>query len=452
MRALPLVVAALLAVAPLVVAVDAPAGASAGPADRQLDTTRSAVNAGATSAAGSDSVRVLDTAPGATTGRSIEAHSVDLGPAVGFASNATEARLGTLTMVERVTAAESVDKRQRRILDELNEVEQQVIVLRGEQRRAISAYGAGDIGARELLVRLARVDARARTLETRRERIAELAEETDGFGLDSGRLAGLERELDTYTGPVRSRAGDVLGGEATPSRFYVETGPNSVVLTTVADERYVREAYRGDLRSRGSGGMTPETALNTTAKSYPVIWATKQNSTEVVGSGDSYQVRVSHERGSLVTFVDSGSGNVFKEFQSRPLRTFDAGESVSGTRDGLSLTVNRIYPGGPLHVRLNESATDEPAAANITVGLEGEESTLVGTTGGDGELWTLAPGGTFTVTAIRSNSVVVLTVEPSDPPRIGDRTPNATSGGDDGNATDGSGTTATTPSSASAVT
>ena len=70
--------------------------------------------------------------------------------------------------------------------------------------------------------------------------------------------------------------------------------------------------------------------------------------------------------------------------------------------------------------------TERPVDANVTIGQGNRESELVGQTGPDGELWTLSPRERYTITAIRGNSVVVLSVRPATIPRIGEPTANAT--------------------------
>jgi hypothetical protein len=363
------------------------------------------------------SVNVLSLPRTGQNRSSIDVNYVDLGPALSFATNASSHRLETLTAVENVRAAETDEERQQRILGELNRIEQRVISLRAAQSRTATAFAAGEISARATLVRLARIDVEARALETRRERLAALAEATPNFNVDTARMNSLARELDSVTGPVRSHAGAVLRAEREPTRFYVATASDSVVLSTIIGDSYIREAYRGDVRNRSTARMTPEEAFEIANRSYPTVWQLR-NDTEVLGSGDSYLVRVSYAYGDLSAFVDSGSRTVFKEFHRRPLGTAGVGDPVTDTRDRLNLTVNRTYPGGPLRIQLTESATGEPVDANITVGRDGQESVLIGSTGADGELWTISPGSRFTVTAIRGNSVVLVTLSPSPAPRV----------------------------------
>lgn len=415
MRALPVAVA-LIALTSVV------AGAAVGPASTADSRGTAAVapdgsGVPAVAAESNESIGVLALQPNQPNRTDIHRESVSLGPGVELASRETSYRLSSYAATERIESIEDPTDRQRRILNELNAIEQRSIGLKNEQRRIAAAYTRGAVGARELLIALARLDSEARSLERRRDQIAELAKETPDFSVDSGRLDALERDLETYTGPVRRHAAAVLRGRAPATRFYVSTTPDGVVLSTIVDDEYVRESYRGDLRDLSGPRLSPEEALNVTERAYPGVWDSRRD-TEVVGSGQSYAVRITYGRGELSAFVASGSRKVFKAFQRRPLSTMESAAAVTDRRDGLELTVNRSYPGGPMRIRLTGARSDDPVDANVTVGLEGSESTLVGRTGGNGELWTLTPGDRFTVTAIRGNSVVFVTIDPAATPHV----------------------------------
>ncbi|WP_410765853.1 hypothetical protein [Haloferax sp. DFSO60] len=414
MKALPLVLVVVLVASPALGAVG-PEPFAAPSAD--LGETQPMQVEGSAN----DTVHVLDIPEPQVARSSLDDEHVDLGPALGFSTIHANGRLQTLTSIERIEATEDNNLRQQQILGEINRIEQRTIALQSQQQNALSAYNAGELSARGLIVELARIDAEARNLNDRRTELRELAIETPDFSVDSGRLAALERELDTFTGPVRAQAAAVMAGRADPGRFFVRTSETGVVLSTIADGTYIREVYRSDLRDRENTGVTPARALDVVAENYPTIWESRasENGADVVGAGDSYLVRISHSTGQLFAYVDSGSGRVFKEAQIRPLNNEFASEPATQVKDGLNLTVYRTYPGGPMRITLNESATDNPVRANVTLGVEAsQESTLLGRTDSDGSIWTLSPGSRFTVTVIRGNAAVVLTVEPTAVPEL----------------------------------
>ncbi|MFB6123181.1 MAG: hypothetical protein ABEJ78_06955 [Haloferacaceae archaeon] len=414
MRALPALVAVLLTLSSV---VGATAVATPTPRPETRDSLASPVERPQTERPPTDTVHVLDIPAGSVTRTSVQSHHVDLGPSLTFAANRSHNRLQTLAVVERIESADTAAERSRRIRQAFARTEARIASLRDAQRAAIAAYGDGDLSPRELLIRLAKIDHTARALDSRRQRIESLASSAD-VDLDPGRLRSLELALQAFTGPVRAHAAAVIRGEAEPTRFYVASGPESVVLSAVVGDAYVREAYRGEFRSADAGSIDYERAVQIAADSYPVIWNLTRSSTQVVGSGRTYYVRVTHERGELAAFVDPATQSVFREFQRRPLGTVALRPGATNTKDGLRVTVNATYPGGPARVRLVDAATGDPVDANVTVGPAEQNSDLVGRTGEDGDLWMLTPGSEFTVTAIRGNSVVLVTVSPGDRPRV----------------------------------
>jgi hypothetical protein len=409
--------------------VDDPPAQVAGPPAQVNDSNESLAN---------EPIRVLDLPQSTPTRSVLHAESVDLGPATGFAANASAARLETIATVQHVREAETDEERQRRILEAVSEIEQAQVSLRSDQREAIGAFADGRIDARSLLVRLARIDARAAALDERRAQLDALSEATEDFSLESGRLPAIETELRIYSGPLREHLVEVLRGEEPPTRFYVAATTDGVVLSAIVDDTYVRETYREDLRSAGAATIDLDDALdNVTAGAYPVVWAIKTNA-DGTGSGGSLIVRVPHPRGNLTAFVDGGSRNVFREYQVRPLASFVDNRTATGFGDGLRLTVNRTYAGGPMRVRLEEVATGEPRDLLVTVRPPDGNSIRLGRTGSDGVLWTLTPAGQFTVATFRATDdptfVTTPTIRAAVPPDIYNG--SATGAGGSGSGTD----------------
>ena len=366
---------------------------------------------------GTAPIRVLSLEENGSVTSGVDVVSVDAGTATAFGANASAARIETIALRERITNASTNDERQIRILDGVNEVDKDVITLHSRHREAIAAYHAGEISAKEFLVELARIRESATVLEERVLMLERLAEETDDFALDDSRVYPVVYDLRTFDGPVRERTGAALDGEPGAStRVYVATTESGIVLSTVADGQFVREAFRGDLRERDDSGIDEETAQNVTARSYPEVWAATGGSVAGQGSGGTFLFDLAYPNGTLTAFVGGGTERVFMEQQRVDLEAVSTGEATTRTLD-LTLSVNRTFPGGPLRVAVTDPRTGDPVDAVVKIGREGGESVDVGTTGDDGTLWTVSPHGEFVVTVVEVGSTEVSTVSvtPTDP-------------------------------------
>ena len=419
MRALPVLVAALL-LSSTVGAVGGLAGTTPDDADGPPPAAVDAPAVAQTDGNGTplQQINVLDVPP-ESDGRSLVAeHYVDLGPAVGLSTNATTDRLRTLAMVERIRGAETAELRRERLRTTLRELETSVDELDRRQTAVITAYSEGEITAQRLLVTLVRISTTAQELNDRRRRLEELAAETRGFDINRGRLASIGNRLSAFTGSVRDHARAVLNGEADPHRFYVSTGSRSVTVSTIVDDTYYREAYRGDLRNGAGDAIELEVALDIVASSYPVIWNTTREQTQVFGGGETYPVRIGHSRGDLTAFVDSDARVVYAEHQRRPLDTVVTDQRITRTDGGLRLVVNHTYPGGPVQIRVVDEVTGDPVDAPVSIKAGPNPPERIGTTGSDGVVWTLSPDRQYTVSVQALGGNVSAVVPPGVPPRV----------------------------------
>jgi hypothetical protein len=228
------------------------------------------------------------------------------------------------------------------------------------------------------------------------------------------RSAALARELDIYTGPVRARVAAALTGDAPATRTYVATTPRGVTLAVLTESGYVRETYRGELRRTGGDPLDDLGARRAVAAAYPSVWSARQ-AVDSDAAGVS-TVRVTYDGGELAATVGAANRRVFRDVHRQSFGVAGTDTPAVNTRDGLRLTVNRSYAGGPMRVRL-ETEDGEAVNASLTVGPEGGNSVPVGSTGQDGERWVLAPSERFTVVAIDDQSVVFITMDPLPPPR-----------------------------------
>jgi hypothetical protein len=453
MRALPAIAAALLVCSAVVGAtaagVDGPADSSERGAPPPAALPPAVAQTNGQSA--DRQINVLDVPPGSIERWGIEQEYVDLGPALALSTNATTDRLRTLAVVERVETANTTEERRDRLRTALFELEGRVDELEQRQTAAVEAYGRGELGSHELLVALVRVSIAAEELNDRRLRIEALAADTRGFDIDRGRLASISNRLSAFTGPVRAHAGAVLRGEADPHRFYIATGPRSITVSTILDDTYIRESYRGDLRNGQGAAMELEEALDVVSSSYPVIWNTTREQTQVFGGGETYPVRIAHSRGDLTAFVDSNARVVYAEHQRRPLASMAADQRVRETGNGLQLVVNGTYPGGPTQIRVVDDVTGEPVDATVSLAIETGTARRLGNTGGDGVLWTLSPYRQYTVTVEGRGGSVGATVAPGTPPRVRGPGTGDTGGSGNGTATNGTATPTPTPTPTSAA-
>jgi len=464
MRALPVIAAALLVCSAVVGATGGLPASVAGAAAATVDGPADAVSpvhsgrgtpppaalppvvAQTGGQAARQQINVLDVPPGSVERWGIEQQYVDLGPALGLSTNATTDRLRTLAMVERVETANTTEERRERLQTALVELERQVDELDERQTTAVAAYGRGERSARELLVALVRVSIAAEELNDRRSRIEALAADTRGFDIDRGRLASIGNRLSAFTGPVRAHAQAVLQGEAAPHRFYIATGPQSVTVSTILDDTYIRESYRGDLRNGEGDAIELEVALDIVSSSYPVIWNTTREQTQVFGGGETYPVRIAHSRGDLTAFVDSNARVVYAEHQRRPLASVVADQRVQRTSAGMRVVVNQTYPGGPTQIRVVDEVTGEPVDAAISLAVETGTPRQLGPTDEDGVLWTLSPYRQYTVTVDGRGETIDVVVDPGTPPRVkAEAAQNDTGGDGDGNGTATNGTATPTP-------
>lgn len=442
MRALPVITAALLVCSAVVGATagvggggsavspapaserDAPPPAAVGPTDPVAQADGSV----------SQQINVLDVPPTSVERWGVEQQYVDLGPTLELSTNATTDRLRTLAVAERVESANTTEERRERLQEALVDLEGKVDELDRRQTSAVAAYSSGERSSRELLVALVRIGIAAEELNDRRTRIEELAAETRGFDINRGRLASIGNRLSAFRGPVRAHARAVLRGEAAPHRFYLSTSDRSVTVTTILDDTYLRESYRGDLRNGEGDGIELEDALDIVAASYPVIWNTTREQTQVFGGGETYPVRIAHSRGDLTAFVDSNARVVYAEHQQRPLSSMVADRRVQRAANGLRLEINHTYPGGPSQIRVVDDSTGDPVDVPVSIAVETGGTTRLGTTGDDGVLWTLSPYRRYTITVEGAEGTVNASLDPGAPPRVDAGTGTGSEGGGNGTA------------------
>jgi len=345
----------------------------------------------------SNQTRVLVVPDGAVQRSEVDRATLNLGPAAEFNGNVTAVEVETAAVVEFVQAADGESERSRRIIQASSTVETEIITLRDRQEAAIRAFNAGELTPEEFVIELATISAKADALEARMVKLTALADDIEGFSLS--RPTEIRYELRTFGGPVRERAADAIRGVDEPAQFFVTTGPEGYELATVDDGYYHREAFRGAVKSGDDGAtMEPNEAVNVTRESYPEIF--RYGDPSATTSGTTNIVTLSGGNRSLTAFVDSGSERVFKEYQRFSLEQYRSNSVASNTINGINVTVNRTYPGGPLRVSVTDAESGEPIDLAVTLSQGQAERTSIGRTGDDGTIWTVSPRDSYTVLAV----------------------------------------------------
>lgn len=393
-RLLSVVVAALLV-------CSLPAFAVPGAGGLEPTARESPVSYAALDAEGIDWLTLSD-GPAASGGGYV---GIDLGAAIDDDANRLEARYENHRIDARMEAANSDAERRAILREEASQLSGSVAQLRERERTAYAQYYRGERSERELLSELAVVHTNAVVLSESVSTLEGHAEDVPGISLSS-RLETMEVETLTMQGPVRERVAKMLHGETDPTRVYVETDGNGTVLGIIDGDRFHREIHRADHRDPDADPRYTSLGQSEDriAELYPSIFSEARWSYSEVGYG-THRATGHHPRGSLTVYLDTATGDVYREFQSLRLDRTDTTVLDTKTKAGATLTVSRTVPGGPAKVTLSEAETGAPLSGEVA--LDGR---TVGRTNADGEVWFVAPRGSMAINASTGSTPIELTI------------------------------------------
>ncbi|MFC7081796.1 DUF7094 domain-containing protein [Halorussus caseinilyticus] len=405
MRLTPVMLALLLALSPGAVAVQASAPtptAHGQTVPSQTDAVRALDDGNTTNVMtlGTDPKRVAFDSP-----------SLALGNALTMGHGEFRAELTAKSLEQQLETANSPEQKKQILTRYRYRIENRIISLKAKEQQATQAFSNGTISNSEYVRTLGSIDAEVadirRLISTMRTR----ANSVPRFGMET-EANTLKGKLVTVEGPIRDRIAATIRGEQSPTRVYVATGENGVVLSAIVNGEYVREIVRTDRRNPAASTKSSKIAARETViNQYP--WAFNHSKFSGVdaryGSTHIYQVNLEHEQGELVAYYDGGTRSVFKEIQYKQLNgqtPLPTGPAVGNTSENVTLAVNRTYPGGPLRVKLT-NATGDPVQGDVMVAGDS-----VGRTNADGVLWALSPVNQFRVSATYDFTTVNVTTTP----------------------------------------
>lgn len=340
------------------------------------------------------------------TRRAYVHHDVDVGVAVSDRVADLGARLDRRTFERDLSQDDSRSERLATIREYVTQLESRTTAVQSAQRQARQAFLADDLSRTAFLEELARIDARAASLEQLRSRIEErvtrLSPQPDS-ALTT--VQNLEAALETVGGPATRSVRNRFAGNVSAGATYVSVvGGHGLVVATVSGDQLYREALDeternpdGSDRFAVDGEPEISVALRRAAELYPWAFENGGAAEPLRGYGDTtvYRITAEHIHGRLSAYLDGATENVFREIQRTRLRMVPVTDQAEERSAGLHLAVNATHSTGPLSVTVTQANSGNPADVRITV--DGE---TVGYTGNDGQLWTVQSPGTTTVRAV----------------------------------------------------
>ncbi len=301
--------------------------------------------------------------------------------------------------------------------DELDNVETRTDDLRAKQNDTIRAYNDGELSSEAFLRELALISTEARRTQVLANYLTAHSDiENESV---ERRANDISQELNMFQGPVRSRIKSALNGDQTaPSRFFVRTSSDGVVLATIdgsdGEETYIREAYLDGARGNPNDEQPAQTNLKGKTNE---LYSNGVSIENTAGSErwSRYRLRQNiHFNSTANLYYSVISGNIVYEQQKIPIQEEGTigRDAQKNPNEQLALTQNVTFPGGYMYVRLTHPEEGEPR--NGTISVDGEP---VDTTDEEALLMLQPPNGS-TITGTVGNDNVSITVgnESSQPP------------------------------------
>ena len=306
---------------------------------------------------------------------------------------------------EGISLANEDDGKREILFQAATEVEIESAEIIGRFREIQDRWKSGWIGSDEFTRELILISTEAEALGDLLDHIEKEAENVPQMEL-RGRIMMLKEELIPFEGPVRDHLIDVTRGESQIGSIYIAASERGMVLATIKNGKYLREAYVWDQESL-SGGISLDEAISRTATLYPIAYNSEvSQQTGIMGKGRGYQIEIGFESGSLTSYLDGGTRNVFYEIQERKLGVMKSKSKVEFKEDGIKVVVERGFVGGPLKVEVYDDNTGSIAPAMMLIGTSREEKINRGGT------WILAPDKSAKIVVEMNGKVTEIQIYP----------------------------------------
>ena len=370
------------------------------PSDVTADPAASAVPPSI--AQSNETTNYLQVPDGDVRTSSIERASVDVTAATRIGADELEVQLAVETFRERFDSAETEANRTEAVRDLVQSLERQTEQLQRTQATELERYNDGEISSKQFLSTLARLDATAEEIRAAADAVEAEEENTLDYTTPpalGNRLRSFDARLLPVEGKIRNvELQSAVQGSTQSPPLYVETGDRGVVLATIVNNNYAREAFNST--AFNPGGQSNLTIYRDALDRMDVLYpwtmdpANRNGAPRVdtLWNTSVFSVTTQHRHGSLNVFLDASTTNVFREDQTRDLDAISSETVATNTSVIVELSVNTTHETGPLRVDLTRPGTTSPVEGEVYV-----DGTFVGTTGSDGTLWTIDTRGETTV-------------------------------------------------------
>lgn len=343
--------------------------------------------------------------------------NVDVGTAAAIGAERLHGRHETMTF-ERAFRAGGSDERIGLVRDRLDRTAAELDRLDGRQATVFEAHANGSLSDDAFVRRLTRLEARAtqsRELLGQIRSSANDAQTALPTALDT-RLASMQARPIVVSRPVDEQVTDAVTGATDEAVVYASGTGDSLVLATVENGEFFRQATLRDEYAPERANQFEEAdeqpitlAFQRAAELYPWVFENAIGNQRISGFGDSgiYLVDASHPHGELRSYIHGGTTNVFQEEHRLEPSAVPAQLTASNATEALELSVRAASETGPMRVTVQRPTTGVPVDTQVAIGGD-----PIGRTGSDGRLWTTRPDGSLRVNATTGDGERVVLAQP----------------------------------------
>jgi len=343
--------------------------------------------------------------------------SLDVASAVDTSAQELQTEHDIRSFTRELMFVDGIESRSSVGQERLEVIEQRYLALDQRQQALFEQYSAGELSPDRFARELVRLETAIETQRSYRERIFLEVYDNRPVGPSEEfqrRFNSLELAL-TPDQPVTERLRSAMTGARGPVLVYSQSAEEVLVLATIDDETYVRQATLRDERDLGGEDQFTDLWRDATSRAgslYP--WTFSSENLQDVDPfnlevySQVYAVRAQHSQGELSVYLDGATRNVFHENQLKRVQSLPVTETVQNESDGIVGNVSLTNEAGPMLVAVTNDAGTPIEGAEVTV-----DGAPVGVTDSSGELWAVQPAAEaeIGITTEESDGVTVLIPE-----------------------------------------